>query len=854
LRYRIVLFALAVVIAVPALAQVCSLEMTIVCNPGPNNTTSCTSTTRNTASTSCGGFIYTGWSSGGGGSVLSFTNSLGLTDCFDSGDFGIEGPPFAFCFAENGTLGPGGSFTSDITITGDASQLFGFSGFFDSETGEDRGSVFAQAGVTSITCTPTIFSPPVTRTGLEYSVIWTLTTDPSAQFIVQESTSPDFSSGVTERQVNGLSTTFRHDISTTTTYYYRVRATNCGGAEVPFSRTTSTVVQAAAPATSQNPEVTVPLGTMQPVSIQVFIPGVPDNLRNGGRSTLGATTFTASTDKPYLAVTPSSGTLPPTGTTVTVTASPGSLPAGASTGTLTVTTPGAPPKNTPININLVTPVAPTSKTTPPPNALIIPVVTHVNGVAGPFLSDVRLTNSSAASVKYQIGLTPTGTDAKTSSKVTEVTVGTQETVALNDVVKNFFGFGATGAASDIGFGSLEIRPVASGSSLTFASSRTYASTAQGTFGQFVAAVPFSEFATRRQQLSVPGVPPAPQSAKLSLQQVAQSPRFRTNFGIAEGAGEAATVVLRIFGTAGGAPLATRTLTLKPGEQQQINNFIADSGIPTLQDGRIEVEITSNTGAVTAYASVLDNLTTDPLAVAPVAVDQISSTRYTLPGVADLNNGANNFHSDVRIFNGGTSDVTANLTYYPINLTAAPTQAAPVLIRAGEMKVFDNMLPAFFNVRDGAGSLVVTTATPSSLVVTGRTYTDVVGGGTYGQFIPGVMPEEGLGLGDRPLEVLQIEQTDQFRSNLGLVELTGTPVTVRVTLHIPDSKVTASADLELRGNEFRQEGRIVDKFMGAGAQTYNARVSVRVVGGSGRVAAYSSVIDNKSLDPTYVPGQ
>jgi hypothetical protein len=54
--------------------------------------------------------------------------------------------------------------------------------------------------------------------------------------------------------------------------------------------------------------------------------------------------------------------------------------------------------------------------------------------------------------------------------------------------------------------------------------------------------------------------------------------------------------------------------LQPGEQQQLNGFINANGIPTLTDGRIEIEITSATGAVTAYASVLDNLTTDPLAV------------------------------------------------------------------------------------------------------------------------------------------------------------------------------------------------------------------------------------------------
>jgi hypothetical protein len=40
----------------------------------------------------------------------------------------------------------------------------------------------------------------------------------------------------------------------------------------------------------------------------------------------------------------------------------------------------------------------------------------------------------------------------------------------------------------------------------------------------------------------------------------------------------------------------------------------------------------------------------------------------------------------------------------------------------------------------------------------------------------------------------------------------------------------------------------------GQNTYNARVSVEVTRGTGRVSAYGSVIDNLSLDPTYVPAQ
>lgn len=143
---------------------------------------------------------------------------------------------------------------------------------------------------------------------------------------------------------------------------------------------------------------------------------------------------------------------------------------------------------------------------------------------------------------------------------------------------------------------------------------------------------------------------------------------------------------------------------------------------------------------------------------------------------------------------------------------------------------------------------------SSLVATARTYTNVENSGTYGQFIPGVTPAEGMANGDRPLQLLQLEQSDRFRSNLGLIELTGNPATVRVSLYLPDSKITPSFDVPLAANEFRQLGRVIEAFAGAGSQTYNARITVQVTEGTGRVSAYSSIIDNQSADPTYVPAQ
>ena len=59
---------------------------------------------------------------------------------------------------------------------------------------------------------------------------------------------------------------------------------------------------------------------------------------------------------------------------------------------------------------------------------------------------------------------------------------------------------------------------------------------------------------------------------------------------------------------------------------------------------------------------------------------------------------------------------------------------------------------------------------------------------------------------------------------------------------------------LQPNEFHQFDRIIEQAYGSGTQMYNARIAIEVIGGTGRVAAYASVLDNSSLDPTYVPAQ
>ncbi|MDQ6800717.1 MAG: hypothetical protein M3041_07750 [Acidobacteriota bacterium] len=804
----------------------------------------------NNGSNSCDGeFIAAIFAQVQNATVTNFRMTPSLAQCFDSSTLPI-GIPFGACVGIS-SLGPGGSFTMTANVAGAAGStgfipIFAVTEVIDTTNSATLGLVYATNGSAAAgpTCTPIASVPPITLSGLSYNVTWSSVTDPNTTFTVEESTAIDFSTITDSRNnVSGRSAQFTHTVGTSTRYFYRVRANSCGGTVGPNSDFVTIAVQALPPATGRSADAVVPFGSTTPITIPVHI----DPPAGSGKNALDVT-FTASVDKPYLSVSPSTGTIPPGGTTINVTANPSNLPPGANTGTLTVSANGATIASKSVSVSLVTPVGPGSKSIPPSNALIIPAVIHAPGARGPFQSDVRLTNTSSSSVSYDVTFTPSGTDGTKTSKTTTVAVDSGQTIALNDIVKDFFGAGATDAAGDQGFGALELRPVNTGSTLNYASSRTFTFNDKGTFGQFIAAIPFSQFATKASVLPIPGLPAPTGNPVLSMQQVAVSSKFRTNIGLVEGSGTAASGKIRVLDDRG-TLVREQPYSLLPGEHQQFS--LASLNVGTLDDGRVEVTIESPTGAVSAYASVLDNTTNDPLAVTPVQVSTISATRYILPGMAAIS-GASNFHSDIRIYNGGTTQAQVTATFYPQG-GGAPKTFGPFSIENGGVRAFDDVVASTFDANGLGGSILLTTPAATKLVATGRTYTIQSDGGTFGQFIPGVMPADGIGAGDRPLQILQLEESTNFRSNLGLVELSGSAAHVRITGFVPDSKTSVSTELDLAPNEFRQLGHVLSG-LNLGSNVYNARIAVEVTGGSGRVASYGSVIDNLSLDPTYAPAQ
>lgn len=725
------------------------------------------------------------------------------------------------------------------------------------------GSANSNTATITVTCTepvaPVIAAPPVTPRSVGYTISWSGSPIATPTFELQEADNPNFA-GARTFVINGA-TQFaieaHTEVTTDTRLYYRVRGISaCTGTPTAYSNAADTLITVPPPQNSTSFVVGVPEGSTAAFKQSYLVPGF-------GQTATNNDTFTIATDVPWITVFPASGALAAGGTTVELTINPAGLSAGSVTGTISVTRINAAASRistattttttpVPFSLSLVTPVTPAPRnTTPPPGTLLIPAIAHADGIGTRFQSDVRIANAAGEAITYEIAFTPSGSNGTATGKKTTMVIPSNETKGLDDVVKIWFG---AGVLNELGLGTLEIRPLklASGGIpnplSTFASSRTYAISSAGTLGQFIPALPLSGFIGELAKDPL---------ARISLQQVANNDRYRTNVGIAEGSGANAELLLRLL-DANNNVIKSVPFSLSPYEHRHLAFGNVFGNDVSIADGRIEVEVTSSTGKVTAYASVLDNDTADPLLVFPVQAGRLSATRYVVPGVAELNAGSN-FHTDMRLFNPGTSQVTVTLTYKPQrgDSTAVPSAVTRTIL-GGQVLALDNVLPALWNINASGGAVTVSVPNETPLVVTARTFSREADGGTYGQFIPAVTATDAVGLGERALEILQLEdsgdraQRNGYRSNLGLVEVTGNRAVVELTLRPPDSKFTAIAHIELEGGEFLQVPQI---FRWAGfTNVYNGRVSVRVVEGLGRVAGYGSVVDNSTEDPTYVPSQ
>jgi subtilisin-like proprotein convertase family protein len=443
----------------------------------------------------------------------------------------------------------------------------------------------------------------------------------------------------------------------------------------------------------------------------------------------------------------------------------------------------------------------------------IPVVAKTPGAEGTnFLSDVRIFNGGTSRADVIAVFTPTGSNGIERFSAMRMQIEAGQTLALDDVLGSTFG--------TFGTGSLEVQGDVANLVVT---SRTYNRLSDRTYGQFIGEV-------GADGVTSPSLPP------LHVPQLRNTDAYRSNLGITNVSGEAATVRVQILDDRGGL-LETQDLGIAPFGHVQFGILGGRTGRIT-EVARAVVHVLSG-GSVAAYGSVVDNVSGDSIYVPGV---RQPAPRQARIAVGVRSDGANNtrWRTDLWLTNVTSEPRSITVTFFSLDGTP---NGRNLSLAANESRVVEDVVQTLFGMSAAMGQIAIS---ESDLLVTSRTWTPGTAG-TYGQFIGSLSPAESLRSG--AAHSIQVESSARFRTNIGVAEVGGNPVVVRVRVFDAGGNERSSHLVTLAPNGLTQFNPTATGI----PPLTNGRITFDLIG-SGAILGYASVVDNVSGDPIYVPAE
>jgi len=289
------------------------------------------------------------------------------------------------------------------------------------------------------------------------------------------------------------------------------------------------------------------------------------------------------------------------------------------------------------------------------------------------------------------------------------------------------------------------------------------------------------------------------------------------------------------------------------------------------DGAVAAFITASTssaGRIAAYATPVDARSGDTWSVADWGRQSgYAGTETLVIPVAGAAPGANNtfFRTDVSITNTGASTATGLLTYYPRD-GAAVSRA--ITLNPSATRVESNLVADLFSVAGASLGWLRFEPQGGSFAVTSRTFNTASDGvATFGTGVPAVSVNAALrqgqsrkfgGLTDASLESVNAQRPGTFRTNAFLVEVTGRPVMVRISMRYTalgtaaSQNVLGSREVTLAPYQLLNIQRITADLLGSSRdQNFrdmdNVQLAVEVIGGEGALVPALSMTENGTGD-------
>ncbi|MGZ8867524.1 MAG: hypothetical protein ACXW2P_04200, partial [Thermoanaerobaculia bacterium] len=455
--------------------------------------------------------------------------------------------------------------------------------------------------------------------------------------------------------------------------------------------------------------------------------------------------------------------------------------------------------------------------------LVIPAVGRTPGAFGSYwVTDVIINNPAASPQRVDIRFAPSGAPATTAENlVRTVTLGARETRLIEDVLNSLFGM-------EYGTGAFFIEPE-SGVTMT---SRTYSKSATGTYGFNMPAMDvFAAAASARFPVTFAG-------AFLGT-------NYRTNLVITDAGEHGSVSGLRAAGTTGLMGLSGITFDVGAKGQQQINGIGPMIGVYPYETGALLFQPTR--GSAIASVFTIDNRTNDTTYFPP---DLPAPIVRTIPAIGHVD-GANNsrFRSDLYMYNPTAQIRTLTLQ---MRMWDSPdTATLQFTMLPNEARVVRDALQTMFG-RTGFARLRYQSMDGDSngVRVTSRTYSVNDDGGTYGFLMPPLNNFQSGGPGDT-LEILGAVAHDDYRTNIGLVDLsgigTGPSVSVKIEIVNAAGDIADSFTVSV---PFAGGMQLNDVFRSRQIDV-RGPVLIRVSPLGGLIGAYATHLDNRTNDASYL---
>jgi len=223
--------------------------------------------------------------------------------------------------------------------------------------------------------------------------------------------------------------------------------------------------------------------------------------------------------------------------------------------------------------------------------------------------------------------------------------------------------------------------------------------------------------------------------------------------------------------------------------------------------------------------------------------------YFVPAAARAGGvGDSFFVTDIDVNNSGTMEATYKVLWLPRDTdNSAPTMSGEVTIGPGETTRWNDVLGTVFGVPDGTDAVgaVAFISDSEDLLFFSRTF-NMSDAGTFGQAIPGIAAADLIPAGDMK-RILFFTENSDFRSNIGILNGTGSAMTIKWRRYTSDGIMVdeSMADLPAWGNVQ------LNRVFGAEAPIAGGYIDVWTETDGASFAAYGSVLDNATSDPTTV---